>query len=44
MAGFSKNVSSRESMKPWHFVTLNIVISHNFPKNFIEIPQVTQKV
>ena len=42
--GFSKNVSSKEWMKPWFFVTFNIIISHIFPENFIEIPQVVQKI
>ena len=37
---FSKNVSSRETVKPWFFVTFNIIISHIFPENFIEILQV----
>ena len=26
------------------FVTFNIIISHNFPKNLIEIRQVVQKI
>ena len=34
--GFSKNVSSKERVKPWLFVTSNIIISHIFPENFIE--------
>ena len=42
--GFSKNICSRERMKPWFFVTFNISISHIFPKNFIQIPQVVQKI
>ena len=41
--GFSKNVSSKERVKPWCFVTFNI-ISHIFSENFIEIPQVVQKI
>ena len=36
--GFLKNVSSKERLKPWFFVTFNIIISHIFPENFIEIP------
>ena len=36
---FSKNVSSREKVKPCFFVTLNIFISYTFPDNFIEISQ-----
>ena len=38
--GFSKNVSSKERVKPWFFVTFCIIISHIFPGNFIEIPEV----
>ena len=30
--------------KLWFFVTFNIIINHIFPENFIEIPQVVQKV
>ena len=45
---FSKNVFSRERererVKPWFFVTFNIIISYVFPENFIEIPQVFQKI
>ena len=41
---FSKNVSSRERVKPWFFVTFNIIISYIFPENVIEIPQVVQKI
>ena len=26
--GFSKNVSSKESVKPWFFVTLNVIKFH----------------
>ena len=33
--GFSKNVSSRERLKPWFFVTFNIVSKHIFLENFI---------
>ena len=43
LCGFPKNVSSKERIKPWFFVTFNIIISHIFPENFIEIPQVVQK-
>ena len=31
-------------MKPWFFVAFNITISHIFPENFTEIPQVIQKI
>ena len=34
----------RERLKLWFFVTFNIIISHFFPENFIEIPQVVQRV
>ena len=42
--GFSKNVSSKERVKPCFFVTFNIIKSHIFPENFIEDPQVVQKI
>ena len=42
--GVWENVSSKERMKPWFFVTFNIIISHIFSENFIEIPQVVQKI
>ena len=42
--GFSKNVSSKEMVKPWFFVTFNIIARYIFPGNFIEIPQVIQKI
>ena len=38
--GFLKNVSSKEMVKPWFFVTFNIIIRHIFSENFSEIPQV----
>ena len=41
---FSKNLSSKERVKLCFFVTFNIIISHAFPRNFIEIPQVVQKI
>ena len=45
VCGFSKNVSSKERVKLWFFVTFNIIISHIFPENFIEITtQVVQKI
>ena len=40
--GFSKNVSSREKLKP--FLTFDIIISHIFSEHFIGIPQVIQKM
>ena len=44
LCGFSENVSSKEKVKPCFFVTFNIIISYIFPENFIEIPQVGQKI
>ena len=37
--GFSKNVSSKERVKPWFSVTFTIILKHIFPENFIEFPQ-----
>ena len=42
--GFSKKFSSEERVKPWFFATFNIIISHIFPENVIEFPQVDQKI
>ena len=42
--GFSKHASSKERVTPWFFVTFNIILSHIFPENFNEIPQVAQKL
>ena len=42
--GFSKNATSKKKVKLWFFVTFNIIISHIFPENFIEIPQVVQNI
>ena len=42
--GFSKNVSSKDRVKPWFFVTFNIIMRHIFPENVIEIHQVVQKL
>ena len=36
--GFTKNVSLRERVKPWFYVTFQIILSHIFFENFIEIP------
>ena len=41
---FSKNVSSKERVKPCLFVTLNTILRYIFPKNLIEFPQVVQKI
>ena len=42
--GFSKNVFSRERTKTCYFVIFNIIKSHIFPENVIEIPQIFQKI
>ena len=42
--GFLKSVSSKERVKPWFFVTFNIIISDIFPENFIGITQVVRKI
>ena len=42
--GLSKIVSPKPKVKPWSFVTFKIMIRHVFPENFIEIPQVVQKL
>ena len=42
--GFLKNVSSKETLKPWFFVIFNIVKSHIFPENLIEISEFVQKI
>ena len=30
--------------KPWFLVTFDIILRHIFPENFIEFPQVVQKI
>ena len=35
---------SRERMKPYCLVTINVIISYIFPENFIEIHRVVQKI
>ena len=42
--GFLKNVSSKARVKPWFFVTFSNILRHIFPENFIEFPQVVQKI
>ena len=47
--GFLLNESAKEIVNSWFFVTFNfltfnIIISHIIPENFIEIPQVVQKI
>ena len=39
-----RKMSSKARVKPWFFVTFNAIISHIFPENFFEIPQVVQKL
>ena len=34
----------KEREKPWFFVTFYIILRHNFPEYFIELPQVVQKI
>ena len=41
---FFKTVFSRERVKPWFFVTFDIIIKHIFPENLIEISQVVWKI
>ena len=41
---YLQNVSSKERAKTRFLVTFNIIISHIFLENFIEIPQVVQKI
>ena len=41
---FPKNVSSKERVEAWLFLTFNIIITDIFPENFIDIPQVVQKM
>ena len=41
--GFSKNVSSKERVKPFS-VTFDIILRHIFPENFIEFRQVVQEI
>ena len=40
----SKNVSFKDKVKLWCFVTFNIMLKHIFPENLIEFPQVVQKI
>ena len=42
--GFLKNVFSKGRVKSWFFVTFNINSKHIFSENFIEFPQVVQKI
>ena len=37
---FAKNASFKEKMNSCFFMTFNIIVSHIFPGNFIEIAQV----
>ena len=40
--GFLKNVSSIDRVEPWFFVFF--MLKHIFSQNFIEFPQVVQKI
>ena len=42
--GFTKNITSNQKVKPWFFVTFDIIIIHIFPDSFIEIPEIVQKI
>ena len=42
--GFSKNVSSKDRVKPWFFVTFNNILRLIFPENFSEFSQVVQNI
>ena len=37
-------IHSTERVKPCFFVTFDIILSHIFPENLIEISQVSQKI
>ena len=41
---FSKHVFSKERLKHWFPVTFNIITSYVFNENFVEIPQLVQKI
>ena len=40
---FFINLSNKEIVNSWFFVTFNLIISHIFPENFIKISKVVQK-
>ena len=42
--GFPKTSFSKERVKPWFFVTFNIIIRYKLPENFIEIAQIVWKI
>ena len=42
--GFLKHLCYKERVKPWFFVSFNIIIIHIFPENFIEVTQVIHKL
>ena len=44
LVAFPKMHLSERQGEPLLFGTFNIVISYTFPENFIEIPQVIQKI
>ena len=35
LCGFSKIASSKERVKPWFFVTFNIILKHTFPETLL---------
>ena len=41
---FFEKLHPLKRMKPWFSVTFNFIISHIFPENFIEVPQVIQNI
>ena len=41
--GFFKKKSSKERVRLWFFVNFNIIISHIFRENFIEMSEVVYK-
>ena len=41
---FFEIVSSKQRVKSYFFVTFKIIMKHIFSENFIEIPQVVQKI
>ena len=40
LCGFPENVSSKERVKSCFFVTINTILKHIFPENFIEFPEI----
>ena len=42
--GGVKNVFFREMVKPFFFVTFNVIMSHIFSESFIEIPELVLEI